>query len=155
VPFTLRSGKALGRRRREIMVTFRPASRVPDGLEGEAPADVLHVALAPECMSLELNMNGPGDPETISREVMVANFDPGRLDAYGEVLRGVLDNDPSLSIRGDTAVRCWRLLEPVLAAWRAGTVPMEDYAAGTVGPAGWRTGTDVGLIPLGSGSTSS
>lgn len=148
VPFSLRSGKALGRRRREIMVTFKPASRVPDGLEGEAPRDVLHVALAPECISLELNMNGPGDPDTLSREVMEADFAPGRLDAYGEVLRGILDNDPSLSIRGDTAVQCWRIVEPVLTAWREGRVPMEDYPAGTNGPAGWRTTTDVGLVPL-------
>jgi glucose-6-phosphate 1-dehydrogenase len=149
VPFTLRSGKALGRRRREIMVTFRRASRVPDGLEGDAPPDVLHVALAPERMTLELNMNGPGDPDTLSREVMEAEFAAGRLDAYGEVLRGILDGDPSLSIRGDTAVQCWRIVEPALAAWRAGRVPMEDYAAGTNGPSGWRTATDVGLIPLG------
>ncbi len=148
VPFTLRSGKALGRRRREIMVTFRKASQVPEGLEGDAPADILHVALAPECISLELNMNGPGDPDTLSREVMEADFDPGRLDAYGEVLRGVLDGDPSLSIRGDTAEQCWRIVEPALAAWRAGTVPMEDYPAGTNGPKQWRTTTDVGLIPL-------
>jgi glucose-6-phosphate 1-dehydrogenase len=151
VPFTLRSGKALGRRRREIMVTFRPAEKVPVGLEGDAPPDVLHVALAPECISLELNMNGPGDPDTLSREVMEADFDPGRLDAYGEVLRGVLDDDPYLSIRGDTAEQCWRILEPVQAAWRSGTVPLEDYPAGSVGPAEWRTGTDVGLIPLSDG----
>lgn len=152
VPFTLRSGKALGMRRREIMVTFRPAQHVPVGLEGEAPPDVLHVALAPECILLELNMNGPGDPDTLSREVMRADFDPGRLDAYGEVLRGVLDGDPSLSIRGDTAEECWRILEPVLAAWRSGAVPLEDYPAGSSGPSEWRTGTDVGLIPLADGA---
>ena len=85
VPFTLRSGKALGRRRREVMVTFRPAAKVPDGLEGDAPANVLHIALGPERISLELNMNGPGDPDTLSRELMTAEFDSGRLDAYGEV----------------------------------------------------------------------
>ena len=130
------------------MVTFRPPSRVPEGLEGDAPGDVLHVSLSPESISLELNMNGPGDPDTLSRVVMRADFEPGRMNAYGEVLRGVFDNDASLSIRGDNAVQCWRILEPVLAAWRAGEVPMEDYAAGTNGPAGWRTTTDVGLIPM-------
>ncbi len=148
VPFTLRSGKAHGHRRREIMVTFKPAERVPDGLEGEAPADVLHIALAPETISLELNMNGPGDPETLSREVMEADFAPGRLDAYGEVLRGVLDGDPALSIRGDTAEQCWRIVEPVLQAWRDNRVPMQEYAAGSAGPDGWRTTTDVGRFPL-------
>lgn len=151
VPFTLRSGKALGRRRREVMVTFRPAPRVPDGLEGAAPPNVLHIALAPDCLSLEVNMNGPGDPDLLNREVLTADFDPGRLEAYGEVLRGVLDGDASLSIRGDTAERCWQVVEPVLAAWRQGRVPLEEYPAGSDGPPDWRTGRDVGLVPLGSG----
>ena len=80
---------------------------------------------------------------------MTAEFDSGRLDAYGEVLRVILDGDPSLSIRGDTAEQCWRILEPAIAAWRAGAVPLEDYQAGSNGPPHWRTGTDIGLIPLG------
>lgn len=148
VPFTLRSGKAHGHRRREIMVTFKPPERVPDGLAGDAAADVLHIALAPEVISLELNMNGPGDPDTLNREVMEADFAPGRLDAYGEVLRGVLDGDPALSIRGDTAEQCWRVIDPVVRAWRDNRVPMEDYPAGSSGPDGWRTTTDIGTFPL-------
>ncbi|MCC6496958.1 MAG: glucose-6-phosphate dehydrogenase [Propionibacteriaceae bacterium] len=148
VPFTLRSGKAIGRKRREIMVTFREAARVPAGLEGASPPNVLHLALVPDRMSLELNMNGPGDPNTISREVLEAELDPGRLRAYGEVLSGILDGDPSLSIRGDTAEQCWRIVDPVLRAWRAGEVPMLDYPAGSVGPDAWRTSHDIGLKPI-------
>ena len=148
VPFTLRSGKAHGHRRREVMVTFKPAERLPDGLEGDAQPDILHVALAPEVVSLELNMNGPGDPDILNREVMEADFDPGRLDAYGEVLRGILDGDPALSIRGDNAEQCWRILEPVLLAWREDRVPIEEYPAGAAGPPTWRTTTDVGSYPL-------
>lgn len=148
VPFTLRSGKAIGRKRREIMVTFREAARVPAGLEGASPANVLHLALVPDRMSLEVNMNGPGDPNTISREVLEAELDPGRLRAYGEVLSGILDGDPSLSIRGDTAEQCWRIVDPVLNAWRSGEVPMHDYAAGSVGPDAWRTSHDIGLKPI-------
>lgn len=150
VPFTLRSGKALGRRRREIMVTFRPAARVPSGLEGDAPANVLHLALAPERVTLELNLNGPGDPDTLSREVLEVDFDPGRLQAYGEVLSGILDSDAALSIRGDTAEQCWRIVAPVIGAWRAGAVPMVDYPAGSAGPPDWRTSNDVGLAPIAS-----
>jgi glucose-6-phosphate 1-dehydrogenase len=60
----------------------------------------------------------------------------------------VLDDDPSLSIRGDTAERCWRIVEPVLAAWRAGTVPLADYPAGSDGPSDWRTSGDRGGMPL-------
>jgi len=50
--------------------------------------------------------------------------------AYGEVLAGVLDGDPKLAVRGDTAVDCWRIIDPVLAAWRAGQTPLESYPAG-------------------------
>jgi glucose-6-phosphate 1-dehydrogenase len=134
VPFRVRSGKALGERRREIRVVFRPPAHVPHGLEGPAPGNVLHINLGPQRVELDLNLNGPGDPDTLNREVMVAEFDPGRLPAYGEVLRGVLDGDPALSIRGDTAEECWRIVQPVLDAWRAGRVPMEEYAAGSAGP---------------------
>ncbi|GGE85746.1 glucose-6-phosphate dehydrogenase [Mycetocola zhadangensis] len=137
VPFTLRSGKALGERRREIIVTFKPAKWVPTGFSGGAHPTVLRLFLAPDQMSLSLNVNGPGDPHELDRVVFEAEFSPGQFNAYGEVLEGILDNDPSLSVRGDTAEQCWRIVEPVLAAWKSGAVPMNEYAAGSAGPASW------------------
>jgi glucose-6-phosphate 1-dehydrogenase len=47
----------------------------------------------------------------------------------------VLDGDPTLSVRGDTAEECWRIVEPVLDAWRADAVPLREYPAGSTGPA--------------------
>jgi hypothetical protein len=35
--------------------------------------------------------------------------------------------DPTLSVRGETAIECWRIVEPVLAAWRNDQVPLEEY----------------------------
>jgi glucose-6-phosphate 1-dehydrogenase len=37
-------------------------------------------------------------------------------------------------VRGDTAEQCWRIVEPVLRAWRADEVPLLDYPAGSGGP---------------------
>jgi glucose-6-phosphate 1-dehydrogenase len=62
------------------------------------------------------------------------------LPAYGEVLAGVLDGDPILSVRGDTAEECWRVVDPVLQAWRAGKVAMDEYPAGSDGPSSWTDG---------------
>lgn len=138
VPFTLRSGKALGSRRREIVVTFTPARHIPFGLTGAEEPARLRIMLAPDAMSLELNINGPGDPHVIDRAVLSAEFGPGQLLAYGEVLEGVLDGDPSLSVRSDTAVECWRIVAPVLAAWSRDEVPLQTYRAGSHGPASWR-----------------
>jgi glucose-6-phosphate 1-dehydrogenase len=50
------------------------------------------------------------------------------------VLAGVLAGDPTLSVRGDQAVQTWRIVEPVLRAWRDGAVPLQEYEAGTGGP---------------------
>jgi glucose-6-phosphate 1-dehydrogenase len=137
VPFTLRSGKALDERRREIVITFRPAAHVPVGLRGTDAPDKLRIALAPDEVELELNINGPDDPYVIDRATMSASFGPGELEAYGEVLAGILDGDPSLSVRGDTAEQCWRIVAPVLDAWRTGSVPLDEYPAGSSGPSSW------------------
>jgi hypothetical protein len=65
----------------------------------------------------------------------------GRLTGLGQVLAGVLAGDPTLSVRGDQAVETWRIVEPVLQAWRDNAVPLEDYEAGSDGP----------TVPLGAG----
>ena len=137
VPFTLRSGKALGARRREIAITFRPVPHLPVGLTGTAEPTVLRIYLAPDQLSLELTINGEGDPYDLSRTVLGATFGEGRLSAYGEVLEGILDRDPALAVRGDTAVQCWTVVEPVVQAWRDDRVPLEEYPAGTSGPDRW------------------
>lgn len=137
VPFTLRSGKALGERRREIVVTFKPAPHIPTGLKGVKEPTKLRIMLAPDEMSLDLNVNGPGDPTEIERASLAVDFGPGQLLAYGEVLEGILDGDPSLSVRGDTAVECWRIVAPVITEWSKNEVPLTSYRAGSRGPAAW------------------
>ncbi|WP_295118909.1 glucose-6-phosphate dehydrogenase [uncultured Leifsonia sp.] len=138
VPITLRSGKALGSKRREILVTFKPARHIPRGLTGHKEPTMLRIMLAPDAMSLELNINGPDDPHVIERVALSADFGPGLLLAYGEVLEGILDGDPSLSVRGDTAVEMWRIVAPVISAWKKGDVPLQSYRAGSAGPASWK-----------------
>jgi glucose-6-phosphate 1-dehydrogenase len=66
-----------------------------------------------------------------------AAFGAGELPEYGEVLKGIVEGDPTLSVRGDMAVDCWRVVEPVQRAWAAGQVPLEEYPAGSGGPDAW------------------
>ena len=140
VPFTLRSGKALSQHRAEIVVTFRPVRHLPAGLTG-APIDggILRFWLGPDRMSLELNVNGGDDPFALRREVLQADLGEGTLKAYTEVLSEILDGDVALSVRADAAEECWRIIQPVRDAWARGDVPLEDYPAGSTGPANWAT----------------
>ena len=41
-------------------------------------------------------------------------------------------------MRGDTAVEMWRIVAPVLAAWKKDEVPLQTYRAGSDGPASWK-----------------
>ena len=137
VPFRLRSGKALRERRKEVLITFKQLPHLPTGLQGKPLPDQLRLTMGPDRMALEMNVNGPNDPLVLDRVALDVDLNPGRLPAYGEVLAGVLDGDPTLSVRGDTAEECWRIVDPVLQAWREGKVPMDEYAAGSDGPPSW------------------
>ncbi|MCL2514442.1 MAG: glucose-6-phosphate dehydrogenase [Microbacteriaceae bacterium] len=134
VPFTLRSGKALGDDRHEIAFTFKEPAHVPERITGTDAPNRLRLDLKTLQMSLDLDVNGPGDPYTIDHVTLTAELGEGQLPAYGEVLAGVLEGDPMLAVRGDTAEECWRLIDPVLAAWKKGEVPLESYKAGSSGP---------------------
>lgn len=137
VPFRIRTGKAIATPRKQAVITFKDTPRLPHGFSGGERPNRIVIGFGPDTMAIELNVNGPGDPLTIDQTTLLSEFGPGDLPAYGEVLLGVLEADPSLSVRGDTAEDCWRIVAPVLAAWRADRVPLQDYPAGSDGPEGW------------------
>ncbi|HEX5905561.1 MAG TPA: glucose-6-phosphate dehydrogenase [Propionibacteriaceae bacterium] len=134
VPFRLRAGKALGGLNKEAVITFQQPAWVPEGLLGYERPDRVRIGFDPDVFQLDFNVTGPGDPRTVNPVAMKASFGAGHLPPYGEVLAGVLDGDPTLSVRGDEAVQTWRIVEPVLRAWRADAVPLEEYPAGSNGP---------------------
>jgi glucose-6-phosphate 1-dehydrogenase len=138
VPFVLRSGKAIGEPRQEVVFTFRDVPHLPTGFSGPGRQAQLRIGIRPATMSLDLVTNGRDDPFDLEWDTLDAEFGPSELSAYGEVLAELLDGDPTLSVRGDIAEECWRIVAPVLAAWRADRVPLDSYAAGTHGPKSWR-----------------
>jgi glucose-6-phosphate 1-dehydrogenase len=75
----------------------------------------------------------------LEQSVLRTGLRKSELDAYGEVLAAILDGDILLSVRGDTAEEAWRVTDEVLAGWRRGEVPMDEYAAGAPVPASWDT----------------
>ncbi len=132
--FRLRTGKALGRDRMEVAVRFRPVPHLPfEGAPDPAP-NVLRFGLDPEALTLELTGTGPGPYVQLSPLTLEARLAPAALPAYGRLLLDVLNDNPILSIRGDEAEESWRIVDPVVAAWSRGLVPLEEYPAGSEGP---------------------
>jgi len=138
VPFVLRSGKAIGDPRREVAVHFR-RSAAPTGLD--APEDgadtVLRMSLKGGEVGLDLIVTGADDVDGLRRIGLEASPGTATLSAYAQVLAGLLQENTLLSVRGDIAEQCWRIVTPVVTAWAAGESPLEEYEAGSAGPADW------------------
>jgi glucose-6-phosphate 1-dehydrogenase len=136
VPFTIRSGKALGQPSAEIAVHFRALpTYLTDQWPGLEP-NVLRIGLTDPYVRLSTTLNGPGQ-NAEQRQLETLSARPP-MTAYAHLMDEMLHNDPMLFVRGDEAEEAWRIVDPVMRAWAAGVVPMQEYAAGTTppGPAG-------------------
>ena len=136
VPFVMRSGKALGEDRREIAVYFKPVPHLAFAGDAEPRVNLLRLELNPDRLALALNINGPGDPFDLEYIELDTDLAPQEISAYGRLLLDLLRGDLTLSIRDDEAEESWRIVEPILEAWRRGDVPLLEYAAGSAGPVG-------------------
>jgi glucose-6-phosphate 1-dehydrogenase len=132
--FRLRTGKALGQDRKEIVVHFRPVPHHPFDQPQAPAANLLRFGLNPEGLSLELTGTGPAATLSLVPLVLSAEMQPPELPAYGRILLDVLRGDATLSIRADEAEEAWRIVTPVLEGWSRNLAPLEEYDAGSHGP---------------------
>lgn len=132
VPFTLRSGKALAADSAEIAIHFRPLPRyLRDQWPGVEP-NVLRIGLVEPYVRLGTTLNGPERTAEV-RHLEAQSVAP-RFTPYANLILEMLESDPMLFIRGDEAEEAWRIVDPVLGAWSAGDVPMQEYEAGQAPP---------------------
>jgi glucose-6-phosphate 1-dehydrogenase len=132
VPFTLRSGKALPDNAAEIAVHFRPLPRyLLDRWPGVEP-NVLRLGLTEPYVRLGTTLNGPNRTAE-SHELAVRTSEAGHT-AYANLILNMLNCDATLFIRGDEAEESWRIIDPVMNAWRSDAVPLQEYAAGEAPP---------------------
>ncbi len=136
VPFTLRSGKALGTVDEQVAIRFRPVPHLAFGQGGHPEPNVLRLGFRPDRLELSMSINGQGEPFTLEPVTVEATLAPQELSAYGRVILDVLEGDPTLSIRGDEAEECWRIIDPILRTWASGSPPLLEYPAGSRGPTG-------------------
>ena len=134
--FRLRTAKALGQDRKEIVVHFRPVPHHPFDEPQRSAPNLLRFGLSPEGLSLELTGTGPGATLSLVPLTLSAEMDPPELPAYGRILLDVLRGNSALSIRADEADEAWRVVTPVLEGWSRDLAPLEEYDAGSDGPSG-------------------
>jgi glucose-6-phosphate 1-dehydrogenase len=132
--FWLRTGKAMGQDRKEVVVHFRPVPHLPFEQPHGSVSNRLRFGLEPEGLTLELAGTAPDATSTLVPLTLTAQIAPPELPAYGRILLDVLSGNSALSIRGDEAEESWRVLTPVLDGWSRGLAPLMEYDAGSSGP---------------------
>jgi glucose-6-phosphate 1-dehydrogenase len=142
VPFYLRTGKRLARQVSEVAIQFRAVphqSFPPEATLDWQPSRLVMSIHPDEGIVLRFQAKHPGPKMQLRSVDMRFNYREAFAaplpDAYETLLWDVINNDATLFMRADQVEAAWRLLMPVIEAWKAS--PPSDfpnYAGGTWGP---------------------
>jgi len=136
VPFYLRTGKRLGSKLTQIVISFR---RPPVCLFESMGSCLLNrtelkITLQPrEGFSLNIDVKSPGEPMSLQRVPLRFSYADafGKLpDAYETLLLDVILGDRTLFVHADETEASWRICDPLLGMPR----DLHDYPAGSHGP---------------------
>ncbi len=141
VPFYVRTGKALAKRRTEIAIQFK---RAPGVLFSHLPTNlkpnlmVIHVQ-PDEGVSLRFAAKVPGRKVRLSDVQMdfkyADYFKAAPSTGYETLIYDCLCGDPTLFQRADTIEAGWEAVEPIIEAVAGGENEVQFYSAGSDGPA--------------------
>ncbi len=141
VPVYIRTGKRLPQRKTEVAVEFQRPPQLPllqhDAMDPEPDALIVNVQ-PEEKLSLRFGAKVPGMSFRVRKASMDfsygTSFTEHSPEAYERVILDALIGDPTLFIRADEVGRSWRIVDPIIAAWREDDSPIPLYHAATWGP---------------------
>jgi glucose-6-phosphate 1-dehydrogenase len=142
VPFYLRTGKALERKRTEVAIKFKQA---PFAMFRDTPVDCLSqnylvISIEPtEGITLQFNTKVPGPTISIDGVEMKFRYkDYFKVEpatGYETLIYDCMIGDNILFQRADSVEAGWQAVQPFLDAWKkAGSDGLESYPAGSEGP---------------------
>ena len=136
VPFYLRTGKRMARKRSEIIITFK---QVPHLLFAKGEVNRLVISLQPEeSISLQLMAKAPGkgmqlEPVELDLNLAHAFSSTRRWEAYERLLLEVMRGNQNLFVRKDEIEYAWQWCDQLIDGWqRLGEAP-KPYTAGSWG----------------------
>ncbi len=141
VPFYLRSGKRMAKKRTEIVVYFKPTPhRLFDAKKaGMAPNQIVINVQPDEGIRLRFEGKVPGIGMNIKSVRMdfdyIKQFNAKPPEAYATLLLDAIRGDQTLFKHRDEIEEAWRIVQPVVDYWAANedeTLP--NYSSGSWGP---------------------
>ncbi len=142
MPFYLRTGKRMAQRLTEIAIRFKAPPMLlfrQTGVKHLAQNELVMHLQPNEGISLSFNAKVPGPVVRLGGVDMnfkyVDYFGAAPSIGYETLLLDCMIGDPTLFQRADTVDAGWRVVDPILDAWKA-TPPSDfpNYAAGSWGP---------------------
>ncbi|HTJ58192.1 MAG TPA: glucose-6-phosphate dehydrogenase [Devosiaceae bacterium] len=142
VPFYLRTGKHLSRRETEIAIRFKPApyAAFENTRVETLPPNWLVLRIAPdEGISLQFEVKRRGGTEMelapVRMDFRYDDYFPKSANVgYETLIYDIMTGDQTLFMRADMVEESWRIVEPVLKAWREQDASPPGYQSGSDGP---------------------
>ncbi|MGI9070700.1 MAG: glucose-6-phosphate dehydrogenase [Bryobacteraceae bacterium] len=142
VPFYVRTGKRLARRKTQIAIRFKeaPCALFRNTAVSNPPPNWLLLRIQPdEGIALQFGAKIPG-PVTKLGDVRMDfkyqdYFGTAPNTGYETLLYDVIIGDATLFQRADNIEGAWRVVQPVLDSWAANPPDFPNYKAGSDGPA--------------------
>jgi glucose-6-phosphate 1-dehydrogenase len=141
VPFYLRTGKRMSKRKTEIAIRFKQA---PFAMFRNTRVDTLGdnwliISIQPEeAIKLQFNAKRPGPMLTFEHVAMNFNYDDWFKQApatgYETLIFDCFIGDATLFQRADQLEAAWRVVQPVVDNWALHDAVFPNYAAGSAGP---------------------
>ena len=141
VPFYLRSGKGMSCRSTQIVIQFREPPHMlfeeRKSFRPEANRIVIQIQPA-EGLQLYFQSKVPDSDMKLRLSELDFKFDTSGKelpDAYQRLLLDALVGDPGLFARSDEVEQAWRIIDPIIAAWKSPAAPtLNPYETGMWGP---------------------
>jgi len=142
VPFYLRTGKRLRRKKSEVAILFKQPPLVLFRQASMAAPEPNYIVLSiqpEETIKLRFAAKVPGPDVATSPVDMHFNYDEyfgvEPQTGYETLLYDAMTGDRSLFKRADMIEKAWEVVDPILAAWAEGACDLARYPAGSQGPA--------------------
>jgi glucose-6-phosphate 1-dehydrogenase len=141
VPFFVRTGKRLPHRVTEVALRYKRVPFLPlpsTAVDSIEPNEMVLRIQPDEGVELSFGAKVPGSPFQVRTVPLDFSYDEtfseSPPEAYERVLYDALAGDATLFIRADEVEQSWRIVQPLIDAFRHEALPLYEYPAGSWGP---------------------
>lgn len=136
VPFYIRTGKRMEKKSTRIVIEFKNPLKGLYSLVHQSEPNLLIINIGPyEGISMQLNSSNQNQSGKIDPIIVEFSADTKKMpEAYELLIEDALQGDSTFFAHWDEVELSWKWVQPILEAFEANLVPLDNYTAGSMGP---------------------